>query len=101
MIFAAAAARTSRLRMGPEVTNIILKEPTIIAQQAATLDELTGGRAELVFSTGNFAMLKQYRVNLDGMKPIRRLRDLFGWGVIYALHGRACIERGRVWQAEH
>jgi predicted nucleotidyltransferase len=28
-------------------------------------------------------------------------RDLFGWGVIYALHARACIERGRVWQAEH
>jgi hypothetical protein len=27
--------------------------------------------------------------------------DLFGWGVIYALHSRACIERGRVWQAEH
>jgi hypothetical protein len=27
--------------------------------------------------------------------------DLFGWGVIYALHARACIERGRVWQAEH
>jgi hypothetical protein len=27
--------------------------------------------------------------------------DLFGWGVIYALHARACVERGRVWQAEH
>lgn len=27
--------------------------------------------------------------------------DLFGWGVIYALHARAGIERGRVWQAEH
>ena len=27
--------------------------------------------------------------------------DVFGWGVIYALHSRACIERGRVWQAEH
>jgi hypothetical protein len=27
--------------------------------------------------------------------------DIFGWGVIYALHSRACIERGRVWQAEH
>ena len=27
--------------------------------------------------------------------------DIFGWGVIYALHARACIERGRVWQAEH
>src|SRR5207245_2505702 len=27
--------------------------------------------------------------------------DLFGWGIIYALHARACIERGRFWQAEH
>ncbi len=27
--------------------------------------------------------------------------DIFGWGVIYAIHARACIERGRVWQAEH
>ena len=27
--------------------------------------------------------------------------DIFGWGVIYALHARACIERGRMWQAEH
>jgi 5,10-methylenetetrahydromethanopterin reductase len=74
-IFAAAAARTSRLRMGPEATHVILKDPTIIAQQVATLDELTGGRAELVFSTGNFAMLKQYHVDLAGMKPIRRLRE--------------------------
>jgi hypothetical protein len=28
-------------------------------------------------------------------------RDIFGWGVIYALHARVCIERGRIWQAEH
>jgi len=27
--------------------------------------------------------------------------DLFGWGVIYALHSRTCIRRGRVWAAEH
>jgi len=27
--------------------------------------------------------------------------DIFGWGVIYALHARTCIERGRGWQAEH
>src|SRR5262249_25159491 len=74
-LFAAAAARTSRLRMGPEVTHVILKDPTIIAQQAATLDELTDGRAELVFSTGNFAMLQQYGVDLSGTKPIARLRE--------------------------
>ena len=33
--------------------------------------------------------------------PPPRAADLFGWGVIYALHSRSCIERGRVWQAEH
>jgi hypothetical protein len=27
--------------------------------------------------------------------------DLFGWGVIYGLHARTCIDRGRLWQAEH
>jgi hypothetical protein len=27
--------------------------------------------------------------------------DLFGWGVICALHSRSSIERGRSWQAEH
>ena len=27
--------------------------------------------------------------------------DIFGWGVIYALHARACIERGRLLQADH
>lgn len=27
--------------------------------------------------------------------------DVFGWGAIYALHARACVARGRLWQAEH
>jgi len=26
---------------------------------------------------------------------------IFGWGVIYAVHAHRCIERGRLWQAEH
>ena len=37
---------------------------------------------------------------VDGRKPPAG-GDLFGWGVVYGLHARACIERGRVWQAEH
>ena len=27
--------------------------------------------------------------------------DIFGWGVVYALHACACVGRGRLWQAEH
>ena len=29
------------------------------------------------------------------------VEDLLGWGIIYGLHARACIERQRLWQAEH
>jgi 5,10-methylenetetrahydromethanopterin reductase len=91
-LFAAAAARTSRLRLGPEVTHVVLKDPTIIAQQAATLDELTGGRAELVFSTGNLAMLEQYGISLAGTKPIRRLREAHEVLATFLAEGRIDFE---------
>ena len=53
VLFAAAADKTERIRFGPNVTHVFLREPTLICQQVATLDELTGGRTELVVSTGN------------------------------------------------
>jgi 5,10-methylenetetrahydromethanopterin reductase len=75
ILFAAAAPRTLHLRFGPEVTHVILRDPTLIAQQAATLDELTGGRAEIVFSIGNLAMLDQYGIKWQGTRPLARLRE--------------------------
>jgi 5,10-methylenetetrahydromethanopterin reductase len=75
ILFAAAAARTTRIRFGPEVSGVILRDPTLIAQQAATLDELTGGRAEVVFSIGNIALLDQYGLEWKGTKPLARLRE--------------------------
>src|SRR5215211_7082216 len=55
-IFAVAATRTKNVRLAPDVTHVIIKDPTVIAQQVATLDELSGGRAEAAFSIGNIAM---------------------------------------------
>ena len=75
VLFGAAAPMTRRLRFGPEVTHVILRDPTLIAQQAATLDELTGGRAEIVFSIGNLAMLDQYEVAWQNSRPLARLRE--------------------------
>jgi 5,10-methylenetetrahydromethanopterin reductase len=72
LLFAAAAARTSRVRMGPSVSSVTLREPTLIAQAAATLDELTGGRAEVVLSSGNFGLLAQYKLDWKGMKQLSR-----------------------------
>src|SRR6201996_9821572 len=60
LLFAAAAQRTERIRLGPCGAPIYMREPTYVAQLAATLDELSGGRAEVVFGIGNIAMLQQY-----------------------------------------
>ena len=59
----AAAARTTRsVRLGPCVSPIFMRDPTYVAQLAATLDELSAGREEIVFGIGNIAMLEQYGV---------------------------------------
>ena len=73
-LFGAAAARTDRIVLAPGVTHVILKDPTIVAQSAATLDELTGGRTEVVFSVGNIAMLEQYGVEWRP-RMLTRLRE--------------------------
>src|ERR687897_3582377 len=75
LLFAAAADKTRNIRMGPNVTHVILRDPTLIAQQVATLDELTGGRAEAVVSFGNLVMLSQYHVEWKGSRPLARVRE--------------------------
>ena len=75
LLFAAAAADTSQIRMGPSVSGVVLREPTLIAQAAATLDELTGGRAEVVLSSGNFGLLAQYGIDWSKTKPLSRVKE--------------------------
>ncbi len=75
LLFAAAAASTSRIRLGPSISGVCLREPTLIAQAAATLDELTGGRAEVAVSSGNFGLLAQYGIDWAKTKPLSRVKE--------------------------
>ena len=75
LLFAAAADKTSNIRMGPSVSAVVLREPSLIAQAAATLDELTGGRAEVVLSSGNFGLLAQYGMDWKTQKPLSRVKE--------------------------
>lgn len=54
LILAAAAARTSRIRLTSAVTVLSASDPVRVFQQFATLDLLSRGRAELVVGRGSF-----------------------------------------------
>ena len=74
-LFAVAAGQTSRIRLGPSVSPVTLREPSLIAQSLATLDELSDGRAEGVLSSGNFGLLAQYGIDWAKDRPLTRVKE--------------------------
>ena len=48
------AARTERIKLVPDVMNLPLRLPTVLAKSVASLDALTGGRVELGIGAGAF-----------------------------------------------
>ena len=54
VILAAAAARTKRIRLTSAVTVLSAADPVRVFQKFATLDLLSGGRAEIVAGRGSF-----------------------------------------------
>src|SRR5881409_4218015 len=54
VILAAAAARTSQIRLTSAVTVLSAADPVRVFQEFATLDLIAGGRAEIVVGRGSF-----------------------------------------------
>jgi alkanesulfonate monooxygenase SsuD/methylene tetrahydromethanopterin reductase-like flavin-dependent oxidoreductase (luciferase family) len=54
MLMADLLARTRRIRIFPDVANLPLRAPAMIAKEAASLDALSGGRFELGLGAGGF-----------------------------------------------
>ncbi|MCX7623630.1 MAG: LLM class flavin-dependent oxidoreductase [Thermomicrobium sp.] len=48
------AARTKRVRLAPNVANLPLRHPAMLARSVASLDRLSGGRVELGLGAGYF-----------------------------------------------
>jgi alkanesulfonate monooxygenase SsuD/methylene tetrahydromethanopterin reductase-like flavin-dependent oxidoreductase (luciferase family) len=53
-LLAFVAARTERVRLVPDVTNLPLRLPAMLAKAAASLDVLSGGRVEVGLGAGAF-----------------------------------------------
>ena len=51
-MLAAAAITTERVRIGPYVSNVMNRHPTVLARMAATVAELSAGRLELGIGAG-------------------------------------------------
>lgn len=54
MVLAAIAARTERIRLGTAVTVLSSDDPVRLYERFATLDALSGGRAEITMGRGSF-----------------------------------------------
>jgi probable LLM family oxidoreductase len=54
VVLAAAAARTSRIRLASAVTVLSSDDPVRVYQQFATVDLISGGRAEIIAGRGSF-----------------------------------------------
>ncbi len=53
-LLTALAMATERIHVSPNVANLPLRLPAVLAKQAASLDVLTGGRVELGLGAGGF-----------------------------------------------
>lgn len=72
-LLAAAAVRTSRIRLAIGITSPLLRHPGALAASIATLDELAPGRAVLGLGVGGHLSLAPFGIATD--RPVGVVRD--------------------------
>jgi F420-dependent oxidoreductase-like protein len=78
-MLAALAQATRRIRLGCQVTGMIYRHPAVLANMAATVDIISGGRLELGLGAGwNQQECDAYGIDLP---PLRERFDRFDEGV--------------------
>ncbi len=76
---ALCAVSTKRIRLSTAVTNIVYRDPTIIANSFATLNEISEGRAIIGMGTGDgpvYSLGRTATKLVDFEKGLRLIRDL-------------------------
>src|SRR5256886_7365127 len=72
----AVALATRRLRVGTGITNVYLRRPTLLAAQAAAVQEFSGGRLLLGVGVGHRAVNEP--LGIDMSDPLGTMRQVIG-----------------------
>ena len=75
VVLGAIAARTSKIRIGTGIVNVYSRSPALIAMAAATLDEISGGRAVLGLGVSGRAVVEGWH-GVTMAAPLTRLREV-------------------------
>jgi 5,10-methylenetetrahydromethanopterin reductase len=67
---------TRRIRVGTGITNVYLRQPTLLAQQAAAVQEFSGGRLSLGLGVGHRAVNEPLGIRMDD--PLGTMRSVIG-----------------------
>jgi F420-dependent oxidoreductase-like protein len=68
-MLAAMAAQTSRIRLGCQVTGMVYRHPAVLANMAATIDVISGGRLDVGLGAGwNQEECDAYGIELPALK---------------------------------
>lgn len=73
-ILGALAARTSRIGLGTGIVNVFSRTPALLAQTAATLDQLSNGRFSLGLGTSGHQVVAGWH-GVAYEHPLRRMRE--------------------------
>ena len=73
VVLAAAATRTTRIRLATGITSPVLRHPGAVAASLATVDELSGGRAVLGLGVGGHLSLEPFGLRPE--RPVALMRD--------------------------
>jgi alkanesulfonate monooxygenase SsuD/methylene tetrahydromethanopterin reductase-like flavin-dependent oxidoreductase (luciferase family) len=92
-VLSAASQRTQRIRLGTAIVNVYVRSPMLTAMAAATLDELSGGRAMLGLSIGHHPW-NDLGHGIPIEAPLARLRESVAI-IRAALGGEAFTHDGR------
>jgi alkanesulfonate monooxygenase SsuD/methylene tetrahydromethanopterin reductase-like flavin-dependent oxidoreductase (luciferase family) len=72
----AVALATERLRVGTAITNVYLRQPMLLAAEAAAVQEFSGGRLLLGVGVGHRAVNEP--LGIDMSDPLGRMREVIG-----------------------